>query len=203
MVSKSSILRQFHVIGKPAKTYGLVELNVLLDKFGPLLDPSTIDQSDAEWDLLREKLLTEFDSCCSAADVCQRLIRSPAYCTFVNLRALAKIALTIPLATAWPERGFSALKRIKTQQRNRIGDELLSALLNVAMNGPEELADEDALAIAKEWKEAKHRRRTVSIRTRPSNDLKDDLELADSELRGDEFEFDGFVESIDNDTFWL
>ena len=105
---------------------------------------------------------------------------------------MAKIALTIPLATAWPERGFSALKRVKTQARNRIGNDLLSALLNVSMNGPEELSDEDALDIAKKWKEAKQRRVVTNRRTKPGSGLDDD-----------DFEFHGFDDVIDNDTFWL
>ena len=52
----------------------------------------------------------EFSDCRTAADVCQRMIRSPAYSYFPNLCTFAKIALTIP----------SMLKRIKTSSRNSL-----------------------------------------------------------------------------------
>ena len=49
------------------------------------------------------------------------------------------------------------------------------------MNDPESLTDEDALAIAKEWKEAKQRR-VVASRTTPGCGLDDrDFEFDDDE----------------------
>jgi len=49
------------------------------------------------------------------------------------------IVLSTPLATAWPERGFSTLCRVKTKQRNCLFDVTLNALINVSMNCPESL----------------------------------------------------------------
>jgi len=46
------------------------------------------------------------------------------------------IALSIPLATAWPEREFSTLCRVKTKKRKRLLDVTLNALTNVSINGP-------------------------------------------------------------------
>lgn len=71
---------------------------------------------------------------------------------------LARVALTLPLSTAWPERGFSAMGRVKTMARNRLLDVTLSALLNVSLNGPQQLPDEAALAIADKWLSRKTRR---------------------------------------------
>lgn len=42
----------------------------------------------------------------------------------------------MPVSNAWPERGCSALKRIKTRLRNRLGVYMLQALLMIAINGP-------------------------------------------------------------------
>ena len=48
--------------------------------------------------------------------------------------------------------------RVKSKERNRIGSDLLNALLNVSINGPESLSDEAAKAIAQTWLGAKDRR---------------------------------------------
>ena len=50
---------------------------------------------------------------------------------------LHSIALSIPLATAWPERAFSTLYHVKTKQQNRLLDVTLNALINVSMNSPD------------------------------------------------------------------
>ena len=71
--------------------------------------------------------------------------------------------MSIPLATAWPERGFSTLCRVKTKQRNRLLDITLNALINISINVPEQLTDEDAQKIAEKWQKTKDRR-TVTVR---------------------------------------
>ena len=44
--------------------------------------------------------------------------------------------MSAPLSNAWPERGVSALKRVKTRLRNRIHQDMLNALLHITINGP-------------------------------------------------------------------
>jgi len=44
------------------------------------------------------------------------------------------IVLSIPLAPAWPERGFSTVCRVETTQRNRLLVVHLNALINISMN---------------------------------------------------------------------
>ena len=80
---------------------------------------------------------------------------------FPELHWLYCIALTIPLATAWPERGFSTLCHVKNKQRNRLLDVTLNALLNVSINGPKKLTEEDAQTIAEKWQQKKNRRRVT------------------------------------------
>ena len=48
----------------------------------------------------------------------------------------AKIAITVPVTNAWPERGASAVKRIKSRLRSTMKMDLLNALLMISMNGP-------------------------------------------------------------------
>ena len=56
---------------------------------------------------------------------------------FPNLHKLAVIALVIPISSADCERGFSALKRIKTRLRNRLSNRILNNLLKISIEGPE------------------------------------------------------------------
>ena len=46
---------------------------------------------------------------------------------------LLKLMLTIPATTAWVERSFSVLKRIKTYNRNRTEEERFSSLATIAI----------------------------------------------------------------------
>ena len=45
-------------------------------------------------------------------------------------------ALAIPVSNAWPERGASQLKLIKTRIRSQIKNDLLASLLHISINGP-------------------------------------------------------------------
>ena len=68
----------------------------------------------------------EFCNCSDAAAVCKKLAKDRAYgIVFQELQRLAELALTIPLSTAWPERGFSTLARIKSKSRNKLIDSTL------------------------------------------------------------------------------
>ena len=49
---------------------------------------------------------------------------------------LAEVALSAPITNAWPERGASAVKRIKTRLRNRLKNDTLNSLLHVSINDP-------------------------------------------------------------------
>jgi len=42
----------------------------------------------------------------------------------------------MPVSNAWPERGASALKRLKTRLRNSQKKEMLESLLHISINGP-------------------------------------------------------------------
>ena len=63
-------------------------------------------------------------------------------CTSINcdefpiICSLAKIAYVIPVSNAWPERGGSAIKRIKNNKRSTMKNDALHALLMISLNGP-------------------------------------------------------------------
>ena len=56
---------------------------------------------------------------------------------FGKVVQLAKIACITPVTNAWPERGASAIKRIKSRTRSTMRNDLLNALLQISINGPE------------------------------------------------------------------
>lgn len=47
---------------------------------------------------------------------------------FPALANITEVCLSMPVSNAWPERGCSALKRIKTRLRNRLGVDMLQGL---------------------------------------------------------------------------
>lgn len=76
------------------------------------------------------------------------------------LLQVAEICLSMPVSNAWPERGASALKRLKTRLRNSLKEEMLESLLHISINGPPVKESEAVInkAVAL-WKEKKHRRK--------------------------------------------
>jgi len=76
------------------------------------------------------------------------------------------------------------LCHVKTKQRNKLLDVTLNALMNVSINGPEHLTDEDARKIAEKWLKIRNRR-TVTERSLKA------LESANSE-NDDEMNADGW-----------
>jgi len=56
-----------------------------------------------------------------------------------NLPLVAKVAnavVSLPVSNAWPERGASSVKLLKTRLCSRMQNNLLSTLLHILMNGP-------------------------------------------------------------------
>ena len=52
------------------------------------------------------------------------------------LTQLAECCLSLPVSNAWPERGASALKHIKTRLRSRLSNSILQSLMQMSINGP-------------------------------------------------------------------
>lgn len=72
--------------------------------------------------------------------------------------ALARIALTVVMSTAIVERGFSALRRIKTHLRNSLSNETLDGLLFVALHGEADETKFNPAPVFEQWRKAKERR---------------------------------------------
>lgn len=77
-----------------------------------------------------------------------------------GLLHLAEVCLSLPVSNAWPERGASAVKRLKTRMRSSIKNDMLSALMHITLNGPD-VKDSSQLieASVKKWMTVKPRRK--------------------------------------------
>ncbi|XP_062606711.1 uncharacterized protein LOC134268468 [Saccostrea cucullata] len=84
------------------------------------------------------------------------------------LTKVVQLILTMSLSNAWPERGASKVKIIKTDLRNRLKNDMLNGLLHIAVNCPELCTEKrDGLVsdAAVKWITAKKRKKLPSSRT--------------------------------------
>ena len=79
---------------------------------------------------------------------------------FPNLHTIAKISLSIPVATASVERSFSQMKLIKTRLRSSLNDTSLSHLMKITIESPDQLTDGNLDEIVEVW--ARKNRRIVT-----------------------------------------
>ncbi|XP_052090898.1 zinc finger protein 862-like [Mytilus californianus] len=83
---------------------------------------------------------------------------------FPRLSHMAAIILSLLVSNAWPERGASAVKRIKTRLRSTLKDNMLSGLLQVSINGPPvKEATELINKCVDNWYKAKPRRKLKGL----------------------------------------
>ena len=61
---------------------------------------------------------------------------------FHLLSSFVDAVLSLPVTNAWPERGASAIKRIKTRLRACLSNKMLESLLHISVNGPEVCTEE-------------------------------------------------------------
>ena len=89
---------------------------------------------------------------------------------FPALVHIAEVCLSMPVSNAWPERGCSALKRVKTRLRSRLSVEMLQTLLAITINGPKVRTPEcESLitAAVELWESQKKRRKLPRDRAAP------------------------------------
>jgi len=174
------------------RNYGVESISIIHEQFFDTAD-SKLEELTAEWNLLKFHLLkkkanvpeieglTVLEWCLSEVMKCKH--EYSYMCP--HLVGLVEVILTLPVSNAWPERGASRVKIIKTDLRNRLKNDMINGLLNVAVNGPELCSDEcDQLVIStvSNWRKSKNRRKLpVAV----ARGIKFDLLLVESLYRGD------------------
>jgi hypothetical protein len=94
--------------------------------------------SDSDCDLIRDQLQTyilhvrrddEFKSCHDLSSLARTMVATKSHMTFPLVYHLIELALILPTATLSVERTFLAMHIIKTNFRNKTGDDWLNNLL--------------------------------------------------------------------------
>ena len=112
----------------------------LLDNTGPALrvdaaetccdEEKVKSMKHAEWPSFKQVASRNKETWTSAFD------DQELHARFPTILKLAEIVLVIPMSTAICERGFSALKRIKSDWRSSFGVEMLDRLMDIVLEGP-------------------------------------------------------------------
>lgn len=100
---------------------------------------------------------------------------------YPKISNLADIMLSTPVSNAWPERGASCVKRVKTRFRSTLKNDMLQSLLQVSINGPATGTDDSKGLIersVKAWTTAKNRRR-LPTRSRETVQLQSESQVHD------------------------
>ncbi|CAL1389331.1 unnamed protein product [Linum trigynum] len=82
---------------------------------------------DEGWD----KLLQEEYDVSSLAKLLEKLVETGMDARYRLICRLIRLVLTLPVSTATTERSFSAMKHVKTDLRNKMGDEFLADCLTI------------------------------------------------------------------------
>ncbi|PFX26484.1 hypothetical protein AWC38_SpisGene8855 [Stylophora pistillata] len=96
----------------------------------------------------------------TATEWCLRQICSLSH-FYSKISNMADIMLSTPVSNAWPERGASCVKRVKTRFRSTLKSDMLQSLLEVSINGPANGTNDSKGIIersVKAWSSAKNRR---------------------------------------------
>ena len=177
--------------------FGDEEINELVDHFKVLLEKNgcVIENVPAEWDILKNKLFQTLSPNQSYLDVWSNVFKNDEFNTECqNILHIIELLLITPYSNAKLERMFSAMGRVKTDWRNRLGRDRLDASLRIKEEGCP-IADYCPDTAIDIWFRSKNRRMNTSSHKYPkkrktaassSKDVIDITELTMSDLENDE-----------------
>ena len=156
------------------KDYGIASMKVLANHYyqDSTCREQETDELLSEWNKFKFDMLKWKSEMPDTSDLqntplewtLQRLLRMKTEFGyfFPKLVDFAEISMSAPVTNAWPERGASALKRLKTRFRSRLNSDLLNALMQITLNGPpvqSPKAEEVIQSSVKTWLSIKKRRK--------------------------------------------
>ncbi|VDH96877.1 Hypothetical predicted protein [Mytilus galloprovincialis] len=158
--------------------YGASSIKTIFAHFYSNDEDITIDECLAEWNLLKYHLIKMKPNIPSQCELDSQLRTSTEWClrqivlkrqeykhVCPHLSNIAEIVLTVPVSNAWPERGCSKVKIIKTDLRNRLKNDVLNGLMMISINGPQTCSHECDKVVndsVKLWLGEKNRRKLPS-----------------------------------------
>ena len=97
--------------------------------------------------------------------------------------------MLLPMSTAVCERGFSAMRRIKSDSRCGLKTDTLNSLLKISIDGPS-LAQFNPQPAVEHWLSSATHRRPESKKRKQKDTFEIDSEISDIDsLKGDECDF--------------
>ena len=138
------------------------EIQLLLGHFAEVLSTAGCDVKAArreEWPALKTAV-KRLPHCQQGQGLIQELmLEEDRQQDFKNIFMLMEIIFVLPLSTASCERGFSAMKRVKSDWRSKLTTATLSKLIYISVEGPD-IEDYDCLpALERWWQEGERARR--------------------------------------------
>jgi len=121
--------------GKPDfETYGNSEVSLLVNHFKVLLEMNGVSLNAVltEWNAFKHYVGHNIQGNPDVWSLLLTRYRSQ----FDNFAHLIEILLLFPVSNATVERGFSAMKRIKTDWRSRLNEVTIDHLLRISIDGP-------------------------------------------------------------------
>ncbi|KAJ8369531.1 hypothetical protein SKAU_G00095590 [Synaphobranchus kaupii] len=70
---------------------------------------------------------------------------------FQHMQVIAEISLVLPMSSSCCERGFSSMKRIKSDWRSCLSNEMPNCLLQISVHGPPAQDYDSMKAVTKWW----------------------------------------------------
>ena len=78
---------------------------------------------------------------------------------FQHMQVVAEISLVLPMSSSCCERGFSCMKRVKSDWRSRLANDTLTSLMLISMHGPPLDEYNSIKAVTKWWSTGRRLRR--------------------------------------------
>ena len=139
-------------------TFGVEEMETLTGYFQPLLEAKGCDVIRArrqEW--VDVKAYVRRVPRAQWSTLWEDILADPLMArAFSNFLHLVEIILVLPLATAAVERGFSTMKRVKSDWRSSLDVSMLNRLMYISIEGPAVEAYHSAAAVQR-WYEGSER----------------------------------------------
>ena len=115
--------------------YGNDEFLLVLDHFRSLLVKRvSIDAVTSEWEEFKAFWLSNLRAL--SKDEVWSILLTRLESKYPNLLHLIELLLVFPVSNAKAERGFSTMRRIKSDWRNRLNEDTLDHLMRISIEGP-------------------------------------------------------------------
>ena len=141
-------------------TFGSQEIQLLLGHFAEVLGGAGCDVRAAlreEWPALKTAV-KRLPRRQQGQGLIQLMLEEDGREQFRNIFMLMEIILVLPLSTASCERGFSAMKQVKSDWRGNLNTDTLSKLIYISVEGPA-IEDYNCMLALQRWRQDGQRAR--------------------------------------------